>query len=325
MTQDSRPDEAATTPFIFIVGVSRSGTSLMRVTLNTSDQIAICRETHFLGHLIPSEGARHKFRKFGDLADDNNVRRLVGYIYSDGFARGSKYRGISSQWRWILKHVDHDELLQRILASDRSERALFMTMLQLYAERKGRRIAGEKTPAHVRYVPTLLQWFPEGRVIHMLRDPRAIFVSELRRRSKAPVTTPYRQLKHLPQLFKLYILLQTTLVWFESVLRCRIYQQRYPRRYFVLRFEDLVRNPEGQIRRVCEFLGVDFQEAMLQQVVVSQGFEAGRAGFDAHAADRWRDYIAPWSNAWFRFWFRPYLKRFGYVNELAAVPRTGDR
>lgn len=306
--------QSATTSerYIFVVGVSRSGTTLMRSILNASDHIAICRETHFLGHLIASEGARHRFRKFGDLTDDQNVERLVDYIFSDDFTHSSRFRGVSSHWRWITRRVTRDELLQRLRQSDRSERAIFSTIMRLYAERKGKPIMGEKTPAHVRYVPKLLNWYPEGRVIHMLRDPRGIFVSELRRRKKDAVTTPYKQLVRLGPLFKLYIMLQTTVVWLESVYWYRTYKNVYPNNYYLLRFEDLVRDPEVHIRQLCEFLGIEFQANMLEQVVVSKGFEAGRAGFDGRAADRWREHIDPWINAWFAFWFRRHLRGFDY-------------
>jgi hypothetical protein len=186
-------------------------------------------------------------------------------------------------------------------------------MIQLFAERKGKPIAGEKTPAHIRYVPTLMEWFPNARVIHMMRDPRAIFVSELRRRYKESDSTPYRQLKRVYPLFKSYILLQTTLAWLESVRRCRQYQKRFPGQYRLVKFEDLVREPEKQIRALCDFLGVEFQSEMLDQSVVSSGFQLGQAGFDAQAADRWRQTIDPLSNAWLAFWFRSYLKEFGYI------------
>src|SRR6266487_1292696 len=131
---------------IFIVGVSRSGTSLMRKILNASDMIAIAWENHFLGHLIASEGARHKFRKFGDLTDDKNVCRLVDYLYSGEFKKSSKYRNVSHQWNWIVDNIDRNDFLRRVLASDRSERTLFTIMMQVFAENKGKPIIGEKTP-----------------------------------------------------------------------------------------------------------------------------------------------------------------------------------
>jgi Sulfotransferase family len=314
MSQPTFDQSIARTPeAIFIVGVSRSGTSLMRKILNASDKIAIAWENHFLGHLIASEGARYRFRKFGDLSDDNNVRKLVDYIYSGNFWKSSRYRDVSTQWRWIVRKVDKEDFLQRILDSDRSEHALFTVMMRVFADSKRKPIMGEKTPAHVRYVPTILDWFPKGRIIHMLRDPRGIFVSELRRRQKA-VTVPYRQLKRFKSLFKLYIVLQTTIVWFESVQRYRRYKRLYPNNYYLLRFEDLVTDPIQQVEQLCEFLGIDFQDKMLDQFVVSDGFQAGQDGFDSQAAVRWRRHIDPWINAWFVFWFRKDLKEFGYAD-----------
>jgi hypothetical protein len=303
------------TKFVFIVGVSRSGTTLMRQILNSSDQIAISNENHFLGHLIPTEGVRYKFRQFGDLSDDDNVRKLVDYIYGGGLEKSFKrYRYWSYHWQWIIELVDREDFLQRVLASDRSERALFIIMMQVFADRQGKPIMGEKTPIHFRYVPTLMEWFPDGKVIHMVRDPRAIFVSELRRRRKEAITVPFKQLKRVDFLFKLYIVLQTTVVWFESVIRCLKYEKRYSDTYYVQRFEDLVTDPGKHVRQVCDFLGVDFQDKMLEQAVVSKGVKLGQAGFDAGAATRWQEHIDPWVNACFSFWLRKYFKKLGYID-----------
>ena len=304
------------TRYIFVVGVSRSGTTLMRRILNSSNQIAITDENHFLGHLLPAEGARQQFRKLGSLSNDDNVRRLVEYIYSGEFEkRCTKYRDMSYHWQWIIDWVDKEVFLQRILASDRSERALFTVMMQVFAEHFDAAIAGEKTPAHLRYVPTLMEWFPDGKVIHMLRDPRAIFISELRRRKAAPLSLPFKQLRRVDFFFKLYIVLQTTVVWLESALRYTVYKRRYPDRYYPLQFERLVNQPEDQIRQLCDFLEIDFQEKMLKQQVVSKGFQLGSVGFDAKAATRWQKHIDSWVNTWFSFWFRKYLRDFNYISQ----------
>jgi hypothetical protein len=298
--------------YIFIVGLSRSGTTLMRNVLNQSDLIAISRENHFLGHLIGAEGMRQKFHKFGDLSIDENVHKLVDYLYSGGSERSSWFRRASSHWRWITRRVDRQEFTQKLLETDRSERAFFTLLMQLFADKKGKPIMGEKTPAHFRYAETLLNWFPEAKIIHMMRDPRGIFVSEWRRRQKEAQSFPYRQLKRLPILMKLVILLQTTMTWREGARRGRENQKKYPLNYYMQRFEDLVSDPEIHVKELCAFIGVPFQPTMLEQTVVSMGFQEKQTGFDSGAADRWKKHITPAIDAWFRFWLRGDMEKVGY-------------
>jgi len=165
-----------------ILGVSRSGTTLMRRVLDKHSRIGIATENHYLGHLLAREGARCYFGRVGDLRDDDAVRRRVELIYSGELQRRSRLRELSPYWRWLTDKVPREDIEAYLLASDRSERGVFEAFLRIYADRRGKAIMGEKTPAHLAYVETLLGWFPEGRVIHCMRDPRAIYVSELRRR-----------------------------------------------------------------------------------------------------------------------------------------------
>jgi hypothetical protein len=305
--------------FIFIVGLSRSGTTLMRKIINSSDEIGICDENHFLGHLIPSQGARHAFRKIGNLSNDENVHRLVNYIYSGEYERDTKYRLISFQWRWMIKRVDREIFLQKLLASDRSERAIFIAMMEVFIEKRGRSIMGEKTPAHLRYVDTLIEWFPTAKVIHMLRDPRAIYVSEYRRRKELPITPPFKQLKRFDLLFKTFLVLQVSVIWLEGLFWSARFKKRYPNNYYLQCFEDIVNDPENSLQKLCDFLEIDFDPAMLEQVVVSRGFSVGEKGFDAKAATRWKKHIDPWIEKWFNLIFGKYLKKFGYISSQNSL------
>ena len=161
------------------MGVSRSGTTLTRRILDRHSRIGIATENHYLGHLLAWEGARHYFRRLGDLHDDATVRRMVDLIYSPEFQRRSRLRELSPYWRWLTERVPRADIEARLPASDRTERGIFEAFLRIYADRRGKAIMGEKTPAHLAYVETLLEWFPDARVVHCMRDPRAIYVSEL--------------------------------------------------------------------------------------------------------------------------------------------------
>jgi hypothetical protein len=108
------------------------------------------------------------------------------------------------------------------------------------------------------------------------------------------------------------VLLETTLVWAESVWRLRRNRRRYGARYLGLRFEDLVRDPEREVRRLCAHLGMDYEPAMLEQVVVSWGQRLGERGIDPGAADRWRDSIGRLAGGWLRLWFGSTLRSLGY-------------
>ncbi len=297
---------------IFIVGVSRSGTSLTRRILDRHSRIGIVTENHYLGHLLAWEGARRYFARLGDPRDDATMRRLVDFIYSGDFQRRSRLREVSPYWRWLTERVPRADIEARLLASDRTERGLFAAFLRIYADRRGKAIMGEKTPAHLAYAETLLAWFPDARVIHCLRDPRAIHVSELRRRSEEAVGFPYRQLARVPVLMEAFVLLQVTWSWARAVHQHRRLARRHPDRYRALRFEDLVRDPETTLAELCAFLGVDPEPRMLEQTVISKGARRGEAGFDAGAADRWREHIGPRPRRLIERLLGPRLAEMGY-------------
>jgi hypothetical protein len=304
---------------VFIVGCPRTGSTLLRQILNKSARICITSETHFLRR-ESSVGLRKKIVRFGDLSDDGNAGKFIDYVYSESNAAARGY------WGWLNKTIDRQVFRKELLATDRSERAIFALLMRLYAEDKRGPLApdlilGEKTPMHLYYVPTLFEWYPNVKIIHTFRDPRAIFTSALKR-VKSGKWGPKGKLPMLldrlldPLLDPLEVL-HITKIWFDAVKLHARYEQRYPQQYHMVRFEDLITEPERQIRQVCSFLEVPFESRMLDDIaVVGSSFHAQHRagdGIDQTVARRWEEHINPLARAWFSILGRKQLERFGYI------------
>jgi hypothetical protein len=299
---------------LFIVGSPRTGSTLLRHVLNRSPHVCLASETHFL------KSARRlklgpRLWQVREAATDRR-RDVLDVVVRDLFGAGF--------WIWLRRNIEPHELTQRLLATDLTERALFDLLLQLYVEKQcdGRPVAirGEKTPDHVYGLATLAEWFPEARFIHTFRDPRAIYASRIvrseagKRGMKARL--PRVSARVLDPLLAPFEVVETSRVWLDAARLHRRHARLLGERYRLVRFEDLVTDPEATIRDVCEFIGIRFDARLLEEtVVVGSSFEEDRhatAGFDPASVDRWRAHVHPLVSTWFRMVGRRELKRFGY-------------
>ena len=224
----------------------------------------------------------------------------------------------------MRRNVPTDILRERLAAGDLTERSVFTTLLQLYAAGRcadrAPVVVGEKTPAHLRFVPTLAEWFPETRVIHTFRDPRAIYASQLRRvrDGRWGVKARWRRIPSglLDPLLGPIEAARTSADWLTAARLHRRYRELLGPRYLLVRYEDLVRQPEHELRRICDFLEVPFDDALVDGVdVVGSSYRQERhagGGFDAEHATRWRAEVPRVMRAWFRLVAGRELRRFGY-------------
>lgn len=143
---------------IFIVGVPRSGTTLLAAMLNAHPRIAISPETFFLEWALRLPHA--------DLSRDADF--------------GDFWRDYTRSGPFAHLRLDGEELRQRFRRCDSHTFAdLLAVILEGYAESRGKPRCGEKTPRHYLYVDTILEWFPGARVVFVVRDPRAVAASLL--------------------------------------------------------------------------------------------------------------------------------------------------
>jgi len=161
-TPFSRSRTPAGPPVPFIVGVTRSGTTLLRLMLDAHPDLAIPPETHFVPSLIKAT------RKRGISCDE-----------AHGIVTGHR--------QWGDFDLDSAELLRRYCALDRIDpETTIRAFFELYAEREGKPRWGDKTPNYVKRMKQIDNWILEAKFIHMIRDGRDAALSRFKRVLKDP-------------------------------------------------------------------------------------------------------------------------------------------
>lgn len=221
----ARRTEAAH-PAPFVVGVGRSGTTLLRMMLDAHPDLAIPPETHFVPQFIQASG-RLLF----------NPRVATRTIVEDQHRRWDDFGLEPGELRAeldTLKPFDTADALRAFYG--------------LYARRHGKQRWGDKTPDYVRKMKKIQNTLPEARFIHVIRDGRDAGLSQnarIARRGKSPVK-PKEMARR----------------WRKRIIKSRIDAEEVEG-YIEVRYEDLVLDTETVLRRICEHVELDFDPAML--------------------------------------------------------------
>ncbi len=213
-------------PAPFVVGVGRSGTTLLRMMLDAHPELAMPPETHFVPQFIQSSG-RLRF----------SPKLAVKTIVED------------ENRRWNDFGLDADELrteFERLETFNTAD--VLRTFYRLYASRHGKTRWGDKTPDYVRKMKKIQNTLPEARFIHVIRDGRDVALSHnarILRRGKEPVK-PREMARR----------------WRKRIIKSRLDAEEVEH-YIEVRYEDLVTDTESVLRRVCEHIELDYDPAML--------------------------------------------------------------
>jgi len=181
------------------------------------------------------------------------------------------------------------------------------------------KLIGEKSPEHVTDVERLAGWYPGSLFVHTLRDPRAIYASELRRRregrwgvkqARLPVPDGVVDLALAPMQ-----LLHTATAWRRANRLDARYRDALGKRYQLVQYEELVRQPGETLQRICAGLGAPYDPAMLEVDTIGSSFSEARhagTGLDPKAIDRWRQHVGGVARTWFSLTLGREMRERGY-------------
>ncbi|RME24808.1 MAG: sulfotransferase [Deltaproteobacteria bacterium] len=237
---------------IFIIGTERSGSNLLRVILSAHSRIDVPHPLHVMKYFAPLEP------RYGDLSRRENLDRLAGDVLR--LARVHIH-----PWQVPL---DRARLVDE--ADPRDLLGLLFGLHQQHLEATGKARWGNKSTFMLDHVDRVLRHRPDARFVWLVRDPRDVAVS-----SRKSVFSPFH-----PWF--------TARLWAEQQRRCLELEERLGADVVLrLRYEDLLADPEGTVRRLCAFLDEDFEPAMLRY------HETREAQRGAALSESWQNTAAP--------------------------------
>lgn len=213
---------------LFIVGMPRSGTKLLRDLLNRHPSIAIPDvETEFLPLLA------RRLRSSGDLSRFNAFSRLCSDLSTLSYFEFRKAQG---------RRIDPREWYENCKSYDAASIFEALVRLDTGTPIGNARIWGDKSPSYINDIELIDVLYPAGRIIHIVRDVRDYCVSIHKAWGKDRLRAAQR--------------------WADCITLAHRQGGALGERYIELRYEDLLREPETQLRRICKFLALDFVPEM---------------------------------------------------------------
>ena len=298
-------ETAASTPApIFVVGPSRSGTTLLRHILNRHERVWLTGETRYFEDLRPTLRTNGS-RQLSPL-ERGRCERF--------FARISARRRTNAH---------EPEAVRR--EADRlggSADAYFEAFCRLRAHRRGAEIWGEKTPSHVFRIADMLAAYPAARFICLVRDPRAVVASTRdawRRPSFRRRRTRKRMKENYARAKRQYNIVLSALLWNATVRAAYDARATFgAAAVFIQPYEELVTTPETAVRRLAAWLGIDYQASMLSDLKVvasSYASVAGKAGISTEPLTRWSSVLTAEEIAVVQLVTRRYMRALGYERQ----------
>jgi hypothetical protein len=290
----------------------------MRSILNLHTRVHLAAETHYFDDL------RAALRgKATNALDDDERRRCEDYFLALGH-RPYGHRGDPEQGR-------HTRSRLRELADSLGDGAdvYFEAFCRLEAAYAGKELFGEKTPRHVFRIREILERFPKSKVICMIRDPRAVIVSYRDWKNqggfdfeKDPGHREELERDH-ERARQSYNLLLMSMLWRSTVGAAeRAAREFGPERVRLVKYEDLARNPREHLSATCEWLGLPFEEAMLEAPMSNSSFARYelRSGVSTESIDRWRKKLSAVEVGIIQAVCRSAMNRMGYERDAVATP-----
>lgn len=292
MAQPGNKDE----PF-FIIGCHRSGTSLMRELLRRHSRL-----------FVPVEETTFLYKIFGNARRAQGVfgrRQVIELV--------SRLSVFTVEGQPILGFVRTTDLIEEMLSSHSGFKGLkdfIDALFSAMARRHGKVRWGDKSPMHTIFLDRLIRLWPRAPIIHLIRDGRDVIASlqNKMRRGLEPRES----------------VITTAFHWKYYISCVQRFRAAHPQSSILnVHYEDLTRDPEGELKKVCAHLGESYEPEMLSLDYCNTAYPGGEGtGIRSPTRGKWRELFTEREQRLILAIIGRELQACGYLDRAPSVSLT---
>jgi hypothetical protein len=189
--------------------------------------------------------------------------------------------------------VQNELPLSQVFVGDKSKNTIIEQISKIIKRKHGASVEelineqgielwGLKDPQLTEYIDQLREFLPESKFIIIVRDGRGVANSYMENKWGLGTNA-----------------LTGAMRWKEEVLQQKAFMQSAQDNFMLIRFEDLISDMQNQLTVVCEFLNIDYTEAMLTYHQQKAAYVSNKENIntykkpDAKLADKWQKKLSP--------------------------------
>lgn len=239
---------------IFIVGSSRSGTTMMGRILSNNSNVFTFKELHFFNILSKSNF-------YNKLSADESIVLLAKLlcVQDNSIFEVNRYKNYLFQAREILPNKQYTSF------------GIYNFFISYTLKINNKKIACLQTPNNIHFLNDINKYFSNALIINMVRDPRDVLLSQKnkwKRRflgaSKIPLFEAFRSYANYHPIITSKVLEAS---WTKTLLL------KHNHNFKIVFFEKFLNHSEKTLKDICSFLSIEYDKEMLLVPLVGSSTE----------------------------------------------------
>lgn len=287
---------------IFIVGASRSGTTMLSRILGKHTTIFSLNELHVFGDLIGADS----IQKTLTVAQQVDLSDAVLCREEHGIWGASKSLSDPRRGRAVVDKLE-------VHASTGAD--VFRESVLLVAGENGKPHVAEQTPRNIFFAEALLTAYPHAHVVHMVRDPRAVLASQKNKWRRKFLGGSGIPMLEMIRMWTNYHPITLSKLWVNANRVASNLDTH--ERFHVLKFEQLLESPKLALSDLCTGMGLEFENEMLDIDHIGSSHQhniSEASGISNTTADSWRENLSPAEQWVSEKMCSEVMAHFGYVS-----------